>query len=294
MKCFSPLLLSLLLGCAAFAQTEKIAIWNGPAPGTEKRENKELVGANGSITDVYQPELTFYPSPNQATPAPAILVCPGGGYRNIVMPKEGTRIAEWFQKRGFGVFVLKYRLQPDEAVQDARRAMRVIRQNATKYKIDPAKTGVVGFSAGGHLAANLALNFAESDTADNVDKNSARPDFCAPIYGVLEPLNPANYAPGRFPALYTIKKLSDQIRSDTPPVFLAHAADDGTVPVEHSVNFYVALKAHGIPAELHIYERGGHGFALEAKAGPAARWGDAFLLWLMTHGIEPTDTAQAK
>jgi acetyl esterase/lipase len=292
MKFTSLLVLFLSLTLQNFAQTEKIALWSGPAPGTEGRENTEQVAANGNISAVFQPELTYYPSPNQTTPAPALLVCPGGGYRNVVIEKEGTRIALFFQKRGFAVFVLKYRLAPAEAVQDARRAMRVIRSQAAKYKIDPTKLGVVGFSAGGHLSANLALNHAQSDTQDETDKLSARPDFCAPIYGVLEPLNPANYEPGRFPALYAIKSLKDSAASDVPPMFLAHAVDDKTVPVEQSLNFFVALKAKGIPAELHLYEKGGHGFALETDRSYASSWGEAFILWLKAHGIEPTPVAR--
>lgn len=292
MKSLAQICLVLLLPSYALAQNEKIALWTGLAPGTENRANTEQVNAGGNISQVFQPELTYFPAPNQSTPAPALLVCPGGGYRNIVMPKEGTRIAEFFQKRGFAVFVLKYRLAPDEAVQDARRAMRVIRSQADKYKIDPAKLGVVGFSAGGHLSANLALNFAVSDISDETDKISARPDFCAPIYGVLEPLNPANFEPGRFPALYAIKSLKDSTASDVPPMFLAHAVDDKTVPVEHSLNFFIALKAKGIPAELHLYEKGGHGFALETGKNYASSWGEAFILWLKAHGVEPASAAK--
>ena len=283
----SPLLLLSLFVCvSAFAQTEKIPLWNGLAPGTEGRENTEKVDASGNFSQVFQPELTFFPAPNQTTSSPAIIVCPGGGYRNVVMQKEGTRIAQWFNQHDFTVFVLKYRLDPAEAVQDLRRAMRTVRQQATKYRIDPAKIGVMGFSAGGHLSANLAVSYAVSDTNDATDRISARPDFCAPIYGVLEPLNPANYAPGRFPDLYKITPIKDALTKDTPPMFLAHAIDDGTVPVEHSLNLYTALKSKGIPAELHLYEKGGHGFALDPDRGPATAWGDAFILWLKLHGIE--------
>ncbi|MFT3868277.1 MAG: alpha/beta hydrolase [Nibricoccus sp.] len=291
MKSIQLICLSLFLSAAGLAQTEKIALWNGPAPGTENRENTEQVNANGNVSQVFQPELTYFPAPNQSSPAPALLVCPGGGYRNVVMTKEGTRIAEFFQKRGFAVFVLKYRLAPPEAVQDARRAMRVIRSRAEKYKIDPAKLGVMGFSAGGHLSANLALNFAATDLSDDTEKISARPDFCAPIYGVLEPLNPANFEPGRYPALYAIKSLKDSTASDVPPMFLVHAVDDKTVPVEQSLNFFVTLKAKGIPVELHLYEKGGHGFALEFDRSYAASWGEAFLLWLKAHGVEPAPTS---
>ncbi len=279
-------ILSFFTCITALAQTEKIALWDGPAPGTEGRTNTESVDANGNILQVFQPELTYYPAPNQTVPAPAVLVCPGGGYRNIVIQKEGVRIALWLNRHGFTAFVLKYRLAPPEAVQDARRALRVIRHHATTYRIDPTKLGVIGFSAGGHLSANLAVTSTISDTTDETDKISARPDFCAPIYAVLEPLKPANVAPGRFPRLYQITSIKDALTADTPPMFLAHAIDDGTVPVEHSLNLFIALKAKSIPAELHLYEKGGHGFALDPERGYASSWGDAFLLWLKAHGIE--------
>lgn len=287
MKVPALLVLSFFTCLPAFAQTEKIPLWTGAAPGTEKRQNAEIVDGSGNISQVFRPELMFFPAPDQAAgPAPAIIVCPGGGYRNVVMQKEGVRIAQWFNHRGFVVFVLKYRLDPAEAVQDLRRAMRVVRQQAAPRRIDPAKIGVIGFSAGGHLSANLAVNYAVSDLADETDKESARPDFCAPIYGVLEPLNPANYAAGRFPHLYQIAAIKDALTKETPPIFLAHAVDDKTVPFEHSLNLFIALKAKGIPAELHLYEKGGHGFALDPQNGPATAWGEAFILWLKTHGIE--------
>jgi len=282
--------LSFLACASVFAQVEKISLWDGPAPGTEGRANTEVIDANGNISQVFQPELIFYPAPGQTTPAPAVLVCPGGGYKNVVMQKEGVRIAQWLNRHGFAAFVLKYRLSPPEAFQDARRAMRIIRQRAATYRIDPAKVGVTGFSAGGNLSANLAVNYAVSDRADETDKISARPDFCAPIYGVLESLNPANYAPNRFDSLYKLTAIKDALTKDTPPMFLAHAVDDGTVPVEHSLNLFIALKAKGIPVELHLYEKGGHGFALDPERGYASSWGDAFILWLKSHGIEARAT----
>ena len=275
------LLFSCLLACfSAHAQTDKIALWPGLAPGTEGRKNTEVVDSGGNISQVFQPELTCFPAPNQSAPAPAILVCPGGGYRNVVMQKEGVRVAQWFQKRGFTVFVLKYRLAPSEALQDARRAMRVIRRQAAQYRIDPAKISVVGFSAGGNVCARLAVAYAVSDIADETDKVSARPDFCAPIYGVLEP-------PGRLTdALNKRTAIKDALTSKTPPMFLAHAADDDKVPVEQSLNLFVALKAKGIPAELHLYEKCGHGFALDPERGHATSWGESFILWLRAHGVE--------
>lgn len=275
--------LSFLTCASAVAQTEKISLWSGPAPGTEKRENSEKTDANGNISQVFQPELTFYPAPNQTEPAPAVLVCPGGGYRNVVMPKEGVRIAQWLNRHGFSAFVLKYRLAPVEAVQDARRALRIMRQQAAKYRVDPTKLGVVGFSAGGHLSANLAVSYAVSDIDDDTDKVSARPDFCAPIYGVLESWNPIDRMSK---SLFGMPAIKDALTKDTPPFFLAHAVDDKTVPVDHSLNLFVALRAKGIPAELHLYEQGGHGFALDPERGYASSWGDAFVFWLKAHGIE--------
>jgi acetyl esterase/lipase len=263
------LLFSILFTCVStYAQPERISLWPGLAPGTEGRKNTEAIDAAGSFSQVFQPELTYFPALNQAAIAPAILVCPGGGYRNVVIEKEGVRIAQWFQQRGFAVFVLKYRLAPNEALQDARRAMRVIRARAAQYRIDPAKISVVGFSAGGHLSANLAVNYVVSDVADEIDEVSARPDFCAPIYGVFEP------------------GIKNALTPETPPMFLAHAVDDNRVPVEQSLNLFAALKAKGIPAELHLYETGGHGFALEPDRGHATSWAETFLLWLKAHGVE--------
>ncbi len=290
MKTPHLLVLALLFCATAFAQTEKIQLWKGPAPGTEGRPNNEVVNAGGNISQVFQPELTYYPAPDQTKPAPAILICPGGGYRNIVMPKEGVRVALWFNRHGFAAFVLKYRLNIPEAVQDARRAMRVVRQQAEKFNIDPTKFGVTGFSAGGHLSANLALNYAVSDIADDIDKISARPDFCVPIYGVFGPpqrQTSASSPPSGFDLLS-----GDTIKSDTPPIFLAHAVDDKSVPVEQSLNFFTALKGKGVPAELHLYETGGHGFALDPERGYASSWGEACILWLKARGIEGKITAK--
>lgn len=282
------LLFSCLLAClSAYAQTEKISLWSGLAPGTEGRKNTEVVDDGGNFSQVFQPELTCFPAPNQSTPAPAILVCPGGGYRSVVMQKEGVRVAQWFQKRGFTVFVLKYRLAPPEALQDARRAMRVIRGQAAQYRIDPTKISAVGFSAGGNLCARLAVTYAASDVADETDKISSRPDFCAPIYGVLESPNRANLPPGQLnDQLNQRIAIKDALTSETPPMFLAHAVDDERVPVEQSLNLFVALKAKGIPAELHLYEKCGHGFALDPERGHATSWGEAFILWLKAHGVE--------
>lgn len=287
MKLTALLFPCLLLCVSAFAQTDKIALWSGSAPGTEGRANTEGTNENGNISQVFQPELTYFPAPDQTQAAPAILVCPGGGYRNLVMQKEGVRAAQYFQKRGFAVFVLKYRLNLPEAVQDARRAMRIIRQNAAKYHVDPAKIGVTGFSAGGHLSANLAVSHAVADIADETDRVSARPDFCAPIYGVFEALRRADFTPGRVnPGVFEMPAIKDGLAANTPPMFLAHAVDDKTVPVEHSLNLFIALKTKGIPAELHLYEQGGHGFALDPERGYASSWGEAFILWLKAHGIE--------
>lgn len=272
----SPLpFISLLVCLSAFAQTETIPLWGDFAPGSEKRRIAEEFAPNGEITRVSQPELAYYPAPNRTAPAPALIVCPGGGYRKLVLGKEGVRIAQWFNMHGFSVFVLKYRLNPGEAVQDARRAVRLVRQNAATYHVDPTKIGVIGFSAGGHLSANLALNYDVSDIEDATDKVSARPDFCAPIYGVFRGISRTS------------------LTSLAPPMFLAHAVDDKTVPVEESINLFAELRAKGVPVELHLYEKCGHGFALDYKYGYAASWGDAFILWLKAHDIEGLPPAGA-
>jgi acetyl esterase/lipase len=259
------LCLAALLSAACSAQVPVLKIWPFLAPGTEGKQNEEKV-EGGNFTNVYQPSLSVYLPRGRAESRPAMIVLPGGGYRQIVFRKEGTAIAEWLNKKGIAAFVLKYRLSPKEALQDAQRSASVIRSRAKEFGIDPKKIGVVGFSAGAHLAVNLAVHPKKEIVVDGIDSVRCSPDFVVLAYGTFS----------HFDSLVTDK---------FPPTFLVHAADDQRVPVAESVSFFTTLKKAGVPAELHIYEQGKHGFALEKERGVVATWCDRCLEWLRMRGI---------
>ena len=263
--------LCVLLFLSVQAQNQVVAIWPGPAPGSEKVQDLEQWTESKDVTNVFQPDLTVFLPEGQAGKIPAVIVCPGGGYRKLVMEKEGYKIARWFNEHGIAAYVLKYRLDPENALQDARRAVRYLRKEADHYGIDPQKIGAIGFSAGAHLACNLALNHRQSDYNDDIDSLSPRPDFWIGIYG------------GYNSILRTSR--SSISTEHTPPAFLVHAGDDSKVPVMASVKLYEQLKKKGVPAELHIYEQGEHGFALEEDRGDAVTstvkdWSKRLLEWL--------------
>ena len=233
----------------------------------------------------------------------AVLVAPGGGYARVVIDKEGYEIARWLAARGFTVFVLFYRLPgdgwaagPDVALADAQRAIRVIRSRAGKYGIVPERVAVLGFSAGGHVAGDLATRFDAPTYAprDSADRLSARPDIAGLIYAVQSMsaglAHPGSrdllIGPGAGQALETAHSTATNVSAHTPPCFLAHAEDDPTVKVENSLQFRAACKRAGVPVETHLFTSGGHGFGLRRAMGkPAAAWPDLFITWAGTQGL---------
>jgi len=279
-------ILFLLFGIVAnlHSQNEILPLWNkipdeiNTPDYTEKEVIKEDKIQSTSL--VINPTLSvFLPkeiNPNQT----AILIFPGGGYSHLSMDKEGTKVAEWLNTLGITAFVLKYRLPSDlimknksvGPLQDAQEAVRYVRSNAEKWNIDPNKIGTIGFSAGGHLAATLATHFGDKvyESKFNI---SARPDFSILIYPVISMEKGITHKGsqtsllGKNPSQVLIDDFSNEkkITSETPPTFLIHASDDGAVLPENSINYYLALKKKNIPAELHIYEIGGHGFGLGVK-----------------------------
>lgn len=296
-----PLMVSVFLGliacssCAAqtpSAAAPVIPLWNGPAQGA----------LGSQETDI--PTIALYlPSAAQG-PTPAIVICPGGGYVRLSMEHEGTVIAQWLRDHGIAGIVLKYRLPVNGykhpiPLLDARRAIQLVRAKAGEWNINPDQVGIMGFSAGGHLASTAGTNqeiiFVEPATAnsDEIDRVSFRPDFMVLVYPVISmqddithkgskenllgPNSPAELA----------ERLSNekQITDKTPPTFLIHADDDKSVPPENSLRFYQGLRKAGVPAEMHIYLQGGHGFGTRPSAGPAAKWPDQCLLWLRQMGI---------
>lgn len=254
--------------------------------------------------DVTSPSLSIF---KPARPdGSAILIIPGGGYKWVVIDKEGFEGARYFSARGATVYVLRYRLPhqgwaagPDAPLQDAQRAMRVIRSRAAADGIDPARVMVMGFSAGGHLAGTLAMRF-DASFGDADDTVSARPDAAALIYPVATMTRPFAHEGSRLnligadpsPEVVSAWSLEAMVRPDMPPVFLMHAEDDPAVPVENALMLYEALRAANHPVALHLFEAGGHGFGLRGiKGTPLETWPDLVAGWGRDKGIFPAHTA---
>lgn len=288
-----------------------IPLWPGPAPGDLDPARVERVVDRSAdarildraVTGISRPRLLVY-SPVQSNGA-ALLVLPGGGYQRVVLDREGIETARWGQARGFTVFVLLYRLpaegwsQPESvALCDAQRAVRQIRARATGFGYDPDRVAVLGYSAGGHLCADLASRFAGSfyTPVDEGDRHSARPFCAAPIYPVVS-MDPAVAHPGSrlrllgsAPSLAQQNRLSPDVTvtADAPPHFLVHAEDDRVVPIANTLRLRAALVRCGVAVETHLFAQGGHGFGLTRDAkGEGAGWPDLWLTWMRTLGKGP-------
>ena len=297
------LIVSLLLASVtpqiALAQ-EVIKLWpDGAVPnaiaGAQITEKSET-DANGilRISNVSIPTLTAYlPSKDKATGA-AVMICPGGGYSILAASHEGSDVARWFNSMGVAAFVLKYRLpnseimtsQQEVPLMDAMQGMTLIRQNANRYGVDPNKLGVMGFSAGGHLAATLATHYHRGPKASEM----AKPNFAILLYPVVT-FGEKAHTGSRDKLLGKLNTSSEmiayysnelQVTSQTPPTFLVHSEDDKTVPVQNSIDYYLACLKNGVAAEMHLYPTGGHGYGLRtAKFGSLNTWPDSCKAWLM-------------
>ncbi|CAN5585531.1 alpha/beta hydrolase [soil metagenome] len=289
--------------------SETIDLWPAGAPGMPARALVETVDERSkdpALTDravygITRPRMVvFRPAiPNGS----AALVMPGGGYKWVVIDKEGYEIARWLAARGWTVFVLFYRLPgegwaagPDVALSDAQRAMRLIRHRARDYGIIAERVAAMGFSAGGHVCGDLATRFAAATykAVDAADKLSARPDVAAPIYAVQSMTAPMAHAGSRelliganaTPERERAHSPASNVTRATPPCFLVHAEDDPTVPVENSLAMRAALKAVGVAVETHLFTNGGHGFGLRRAMGkPAEAWPELFAAWARTQGL---------
>ena len=289
--------------------SETIDLWPHGAPGAPATPLVEIVDERSKdpqLTDravygISRPRLVvFRPAiPNGS----AVLVTPGGGYRWVVIDKEGYEIGHWLAARGWTVFVLFYRLPgegwaagPDVALSDAQRAMRLIRARARDYGLLPERVAAMGFSAGGHVCADLATRFATRTyrPTDAADTLSARPDIAAPIYAVQSMTLPSAHPGSRdlligkdaSPERERAHTPAHNVTKETPPCFLVHAEDDATVPVENSLQFRAALKAAGVQVETHLFTHGGHGFGIRRVAGkPAEAWPALFAAWARTQGL---------
>lgn len=248
--------------------------------------------------DVDIPTLTIYPPEKSAAVGTAVVVCPGGGYRNLAMDHEGKQIAEYLNKLGIAAFVLKYRLGPKyhhpAELMDVQRAIRSVRMKAADFGVGPQRIGVWGFSAGGHLASTAGTHFdaGKPDSDDPVERQSSRPDFMILSYPVITLEPPFAHEGSRKnllgdtpdPAL--VKSLSNEqaVTPQTPPTFIFQTDADTAVPAENSVNFYLALRRNKVPAEMHIYQPGKHGVGLAPQDPILHTWGDRLADWLKLNG----------
>jgi acetyl esterase/lipase len=280
------LLASTLLAAALAAQQPQAELlWPSGAPGA--------LGSDPAD----QPSLTPFVVPKGSGSGAAIVVCPGGGYQNLAMDKEGYAIAKWLNTLGVSAFVLKYRLGPRYRhpieLGDAQRAIRMVRSRAAEYGVQPDRIGIMGFSAGGHLASTAGTHFdsGKPDAADPIDRAASRPDFmvlCYPVISFVAFVHQGSKRNllGDNPDPKLVELLSNelQVTRETPPAFLFHTTTDATVPVENSVMFYSALRKAGVPAEMHIYERGPHGVGLAANDPVLSTWPARLADWLRIHG----------
>ena len=284
--------LALLLPLAAALAQEPAShkvelLWPGGAPGAAGAEESD------------KPSLTVYPAPESATTRTAVIVCPGGGYGALAKDHEGDQIARWLNSIGISAFVLQYRIAPryhyPAPVLDAQRAIRLVRSHAADYKIAPGRIGIWGFSAGGHLASTTGTHFDDGDpnAADPVDRAGSRPDFMILAYPVISFTTPYTHRGslhnllGAEPDPKLVAGLSNetQVNPRTPPTFLFHTTQDTGVPPENSVLFYLALRKAGVPAELHIYERGPHGVGLASTDAVLSTWTQRLRDWLEIRGL---------
>jgi acetyl esterase/lipase len=279
---------------AGMAPGREIRVWPGAAPGgshvtvkpTVIERSTDPARHDRAWVGITDPTLTIY-TPERPDGS-AVLIMPGGAYLRVVIDKEGEDSARRLNAAGITAVVLTYRLPGDgwEAgrdapLQDAQRALRLMRSGVAG-KLDPSRIGVLGYSAGGHLAASAAFR-AEARTyepIDEVDRLSARPDFAGLMYAAVDMASRGADGAMARPA----PTLVSQISASTPPCFLMHAADDGSVPVATSLNVFSALKAAKVPAELHVFEEGGHGFGIRMTVGkPVSAWPDLFIAWGTRH-----------
>lgn len=283
-----PVLTILLAPLFLNAQQHHLLLWPEGVPNYKDVGEEEIIEGNGSRSLSYVQEPTievFLPSTSNNIRR-AVVICPGGGYSHLAYDKEGTDIAKWLNGYGIAGIVLKYRLPkaksnivPHETpLMDAQKAMKMVKENANDWNIDSTKIGIMGFSAGGHLASTLGTHF---------DPGS-RPDFMILIYPVISLKQEITHMGSRTnliggtpnPELEAYYSNELQVKANTPPTFIVHSMDDKAVPVENSLFFYQALKDKNIPSEMHLYPYGGHGYSLALNKGRLESWKDRLIDWM--------------
>ena len=294
------LLCGLTLLCSAFATN--VLAQNAPPilqePQTWPLWERNVPGALGQ-TPEDTPTITVYMPPSTAGPMTAVIVAPGGGYRTLSMNKEGRIPATYLNSLGVAAFVLKYRLGPKYhhpiELGDMQRAIRIVRSRASELRIAPDRIGVMGFSAGGHLAATASTNFdrGNASATDPIDRASSRPDFAILGYPVVTLTEPWTHQGSRTmllgdkadAALARSLSLDTRVTSETPPTFLFHTNADTAVPVENSVHYFLALRKAGVPAEMHIFKDGPHGVGMPLNDAALGEWPKVLANWMRASGF---------
>jgi len=280
---------------AVYGQGTPIKLWDGGAPNAKGNEPTDI------------PTITPFPAGKETASRAAVVVFPGGGYSHLSEIKEGSDVARWLNSLGITAFVLKYRLgmtyhQPNQLL-DAARSVRYVRANAARYEIDADKIGIIGFSAGGHLASTLGTRFdpGKSNSTDPIERVSSRPDLMILLYPVITMGEFAHAGSKRNlldenPSDELVKQYSNELHvtSDTPPTFLVHTMTDATVPVENSLMFVEALRKAKVPVEFHLYEKGPHGFGLAPADPVLSTWAARCADWLTLHGFTKPKTTTTK
>ncbi|MCS5490012.1 alpha/beta hydrolase [Algoriphagus limi] len=300
MKRIGALLVILFLTKMAFAQNHIIPLWEGTPPLQKEMDLKEEAVQEGilRISNVQKPTIEVYLPTKQIATGEAIVIFPGGGYGILAYDWEGTDFAKWLNSQGIAGIVVKYRLpisksltDPKEVpLLDSQRAIRLVRQHASEWNINPDRVGIMGFSAGGHLASTLSTQYDHSidRDQDSIDQLSARPDFSILVYPVITFNDRFTHGGskknllGESPDPELVKRFSNElnVNENTPPTFLVHAQDDQAVPLENSTLYYQALHANQVKASLHIYPTGGHGFAFGMGRVAVESWRDTLLDWI--------------
>lgn len=264
-----------------------IPLWTGQAPGALGTDEADI------------PAITVFLPRNVAQGTAAVLVCPGGSYMRLASNHEGRQVASYLNSMGLAAFVLRYRLGPKYhhpiEIGDAQRAIRLLRSHAAMWRLDPSRIGIMGFSAGGHLAMTASTRFdaGNASAADEVDRAGSRPDFAILGYPVISMTAPWTHALSRtnllgdHPDPEIAKQLSGEnaVTATTPPTFLFQTNEDTTVPAENAVQYYLALRKAGVPAELHVFEKGAHGLGLANDNPALSEWSKLLANWLRIHGI---------
>lgn len=279
------LLLAVLSASALNAQSHTpIPLWPNGAPGARGTADRDI------------PKITIY-LPKGRNTGTGVLIYPGGSYAFLAMDHEGRQIAEWLNHLGVAAFIVQYRVAPYHhpiEINDATRAIRYVRSHAAEFNIATDRIGVWGFSAGGHLASTLGTHYDSGNPAspDPIERASSRPDFMILAYPVIDPLGPAGKETfenllGKDANPVLVRELSNDlhVNAETPPAFIMAASDDDAVSPECAVNFYLALLKSGVPAELHMYESGGHGFGLGSTNPRVSSWSLRLADWLRDRGL---------